>query len=400
MGDGKLRLVLVTAAIGLIIVALVAVGSFNVILFKKSYEDSISRSYQVAVFPAKRNIEYALRYGKSLTRFYGMETLLQKIKADISEVEEIYVVQPDGQVLYDLSGAVEGEILPLELTGKISKIPAGADHNVSVVVFNGKYHYFIPIKDKDNNSVGYINFSLPQSVINSYVDENLWKILQATVVIGITSLNFLVFLLFAIPIFTSEGIVKKNRLISLVVAIFLLANCCYMAFSVDLFDKSYEKLIEKNMGILLQSTGDDINSVLAKGLSYHELTGVEDYLGKIMTGLPEISNMAITDSTEQQLYYSAVGKDRSGQVGINIIGRSLLSDHTGASGKISITLEPTYIHARIKNIILSSMSIFVIFLLIIPLAMYKVVDFIPLIKAKLLAKERYLRKSQFTSEVE
>ncbi|MBP2627132.1 MAG: hypothetical protein H6Q68_1843 [Firmicutes bacterium] len=398
MGDGKLRLVLVTAAIGLILIALVAVGSFNVMLFKKSYEDSISRSYQVAVFPTKRNIEYALRYGKSLTRFYGMEKLLQKIKTDIPEVEEIYVVQADSQILYDLSGAVEGKSLPLELTRRISNISASTDGNVVVDIFNAKYHYFIPIKDKDNNSVGYINLLLPQSIINSYVEENIWKVLQATVVVGITSLNFLVFLLFAIPIFTSEGIVRKNRLISLVVAIFLLANCCYTVFSAGLFDRSYGTLTEKNMGILLQSTGDDINSVLAKGVSYRELTGVEDHLSKIMVGLPEIGNIVITDNAEQQLYYTATTDNLTRETGISI-NRDMLTDNTGATGKISISLEPTYLHSMIKNIILRSMSISVIFLLLIFIVMYKVVDFIPLIKAKLLTKENYSRKSQFTSEV-
>lgn len=399
MSDGKLRLVLVAAAMGLIIVALVAVGSFNVAVFKKSYEDSISRSYQVAVFPVKRNIEYALRYGKSLTRFYGMENLLQKIKSDIPEVEDIYVVQADGQVLYDLSGGVENEILPPELTGEIRKFSTTTDEHAMVSIFNGKYQYFIAIKDKDNNSVGYINFSLPQSVIDSYVDENLWKVLQATVVVGITSLNCLVFLLFAIPIVTSEGVVKKKQLISLIVAIFLLANCCYTVFSADLYDKSYKTLTEKNMGILLQSTGDDINSVLAKGVTYGELTGVEDYLGKIMTGLPEISNIVITDHTKQQVYYAASAKDVSSSVGNSMIDRKLLVDNTGISGNISISLDPTYIHGKIKNMVLSSMGVLAIFLLLIPVVMYKVVDFLPRIKAKLFQQENQSRNSPFTSEV-
>lgn len=389
MYDGKLRLVLVAAAMVLIIVALVGVGVFNIILFKKSYEDSLSRSYQVAIFPAKRNIEYALRYGKPLSHFFGMEELLQKIENNIPEVEELNIVQPDGKILYDRNGAVTGKSLPSGLIDKIGFVPTGSDANMVTVFLNDKYHYLIPLKDKDNQLAGFINMALPKSVIHAYVDENMWKLLQSTVVVGITSLNFLVFILFAVPIFDTNGGVRKKRLITTVITVFLLANVGYTTLSASLFSRSYETLTAKNMAIMLQSIGDDINSVLAKGVVYEDLTGIDDYLGKIIAGSPDIGDIAISDGRGQILYHILAAEASGNRSENSMVSRDLLADRSGVSGTITIILSQAYIYGNLKSIVLSSLVVTGCFLSFIPFAMLKFVHLLPQIKTKLMTREGY-----------
>lgn len=50
----------------------------------------------------ERKIEYAVKYGKPLANFYGMQELLTEAAGYSSDIENVQILSPDGQILYAL----------------------------------------------------------------------------------------------------------------------------------------------------------------------------------------------------------------------------------------------------------------------------------------------------------
>jgi len=392
MHDNKLRLMIIGASILFIIVALWFGGLLNIAAFKQNYAESLSYSYQVAALPTKRNIEYAVRYGKPLAQFTGIEELLKEIKENISDANDVRIVLPDGRILYDVNGVVKNKQLSSELMGKNSFDTQQEQVSFDIALYENQYHVFIPIRDKENSWIGSIEIVIPAAVIDLNVDKYNWTVFQSTVVIGILTLNVLVFMLFAIPIMNRSGQLRKNWLMAIIGTIFIIAQVAYSTFNINLFQNAYIAMAEKNMATLLRSVGEDINSVVSKGVPYNRLVGLDAYLDKIIAGSPEIAELSIVDRQEQVLYKAPLqGQNEQLKRSEHKYSLELMSDKAGVEGKIQIWLSSKYIDQKLEKILLVAISVAVGFFLLMTILVGLLTGHKEWIKYKLEAAARVPR---------
>ena len=107
MNKGKTPVSLITASAFLLIVVLGFTGALNIMSFQKNYSDSLVSSCAVPGRETAEKIGYAIKYGKPLDSFWGMEKLLEQVIAISPDISAVQVVLPDGQVIYDQLGAVQ-----------------------------------------------------------------------------------------------------------------------------------------------------------------------------------------------------------------------------------------------------------------------------------------------------
>lgn len=372
--NNRLRLVLIAVSIFLTMVALGFSGWITIVTFQKNYIDSLAASYQVVAQSAKRNIEYAVRYGKPLNNFAGMEQLLGYVKDNVPELENARVIQPDGKILYDLSGPVKNKQLPAAVVNEIKFDSAPNGVRSYARQYAAEHHFFIPLRDKDGVWIGTLDFSVSDSHINSHVARYSWTVIQDTVVIGIISLNFMVFLLFAIPLLDDQGKIRRSVLIAIVGCIFGLAQLSYSALNIGIFQQAYISTAQSNIEIMAKSIKSDVDGVIAKGIPYAKLSGLDEYLSQIISSSPGIERIVV-ETSDGKVKYQAAAARSDEYLWANPVeySRELIADKNGVSGRVQVGLSDFYIAGKIKHILTDSLIIAVVFFLLF----YEVFRFVP-----------------------
>jgi len=87
MNTRKVEFVFLTAFIILILIVLGFTGGMNIASFQKNHTESLVTSFTVAGGESVRKIEYAVKYGKPLTNFYGIE---EKPWNSLQELKKYY----------------------------------------------------------------------------------------------------------------------------------------------------------------------------------------------------------------------------------------------------------------------------------------------------------------------
>ena len=120
-----------------VVLLIVALG-FNALLsltsLEKLYTDTTIAQYQLIAKDLKRNLETALRFGKSIRKFVGIKKILEdtrdhiigqasiadyqtKSYSDVQSMFNVAVALPDGQVLYSADESRVGTVLPIQEPG-------------------------------------------------------------------------------------------------------------------------------------------------------------------------------------------------------------------------------------------------------------------------------------------
>ena len=367
--DNRLRLRVIAVAILFIIVGLCFGGALNVMSFKKNYLESLAAGYHVGAMSTQRTIEYSVRYGKPLDKFSGMQEVLNNLKSNLEQIDNARIVSRYGEILYDLDGPVHSQWLPWSLQ-KIARFDSVAGQRPYGMGFvKDEYHVLIPLRDKHGGWIGTLDVFTQAEAINRLVNDRVWSVAQITVVIALVSLNFMVFLLFAFAIVDLRGQLRRWRLLALVAAIFILAQLTFCLSNVELLQKSYIEMARSSMSVLARSVKNDVNSVVALGVSYDRLVGLDRYLGQIISNSPEIDRIAVTDNRGEGLYRAPADRSAEGIVPGEALQcrffQGLMEDKNGQGGTIHIWLSRDYINTKIKELASDSAAVAGLFLLLL-----------------------------------
>lgn len=364
--NSRLRLILIAAAIFLIMGALSIGGWLNSVTFQKNCEESLAASYQVAALAAKRNIEYAVRYGNPLHNFNGMEQVLEDVFDNAPAVKRVRLVDKSGQVISDIEGIGAKQPAAQGIAEMPDFTAVQADTAVKAIQVGEEYHVFVPVRDKEGNWLATMDIAVPSMVVKQQVKKYSWTVVQSTVVIAIVSLNFMVFVLFAVPIVDTAGQIRRGWLIAIVGIIFALAQISYSIFSINLFEKAYADMAKSNMSLLTKSVKDDVETMLAQGVPYSELVGLEEYLAQIIAGSPEIAGIAI-NTQEGQTIAQAAAAQPSGSSHFATLRHfaELLPDRNGTAGLIQIWMSMSYMNAKMQEMLRDAVIIAGLFFLLV-----------------------------------
>lgn len=354
----KIQIVTTTASLAILIIVLAFNAWLNMTALKKNYVTSLVSSYTVAGGECRRKIEYAVRYGKPLENFYGMKELLQELKKDVPELDDVRVVLPDGKVLYDLTGHTDNQ-LPAKIVKEADFRPDLTDN---VVIRHGeKYVLFLPILDRQSSCIGLLNMVFDESVVNARVHLFWQQNMRDMMMVAAVAALLLGSILFAIPVVSPGGQIRSKLIFAVLLTVLGAAQLYYGFANIAMLETMYVDIARNNTQLSGRIIQKDINQVIHKGVSYAEMQGVEVWFENIIRTMKETGRISIHDAAGKRLY-SASAPDFTGNTQADPdftytlpIQRSL----DGQEGMLQIELSRAYIDNKVKDLKLDVLTILV-----------------------------------------
>lgn len=292
---------LLGAVMMLLILVLGFTGALNISSFKSNYTESLVAGYAVAGSDGVRNIEYALKYGKPLDNFNDMDKILTDIKNSSDGIEKVHVLSREGEILYNQQGRINGETISPELMDKLdtSSFP---ESDYQAIAFDDEYHVFLPLLDRNEQWVGSLDLVFNQKVIESRVAVPKAQSLQYLDIIAALAALLLFIAHTKIDFLDKAGQLKKKQFLILVLSILTVAQIAYAGLNFFLYRNVYYDVARDNTMVTANIIQRNIDSVVSRGVSYHELYGIEKWMESIIKSVPQIDSITIADEHGQALY--------------------------------------------------------------------------------------------------
>jgi len=353
-GGAELKKYFLLLALSLVIVVTGFTGWLNLSSFHQNYLDTLMTNYSMIASETIRNIEYAVKYGKPLEHFYGIEQLLKRNTELMPEIEGMEIIGPDGRVIYDEYGAVQGK----RYTGEILKILDSAydrEKSYSYKLENGKYYLLLPINGEDGARIGALALIFDKDVVNDKSQGYSLQLAANLLVLAPLS-ALLMYLLFPKVYKVPAGERDKKRLLMMMCVVLSGVQLVSGSLNYALFQKAYYESELETTERIAHYIRQNITKVTNAGIPYEELYGLDEYLRRITESIPSIAHIVITDPQGETLYASFPEKGRSAVPSITV---PLGSDLQGKALSLGITISEEYLAAKMRDILLDMLTVLV-----------------------------------------
>ncbi len=335
----------------MVVLVLLFSGFLNASAFHKSYTDSFVASNGVAAGEARRVIEYAIKFHKPLENFAAMSEILTGVKNETSLISNIYVVRPDGRMLYDINGRVEGE-LPASLMDK-------ATSDSKWVAQGGEYHSFLPIRNADDKRIGFMDVIFDGASIESRTSAYVWSSIKLMGLIAAAIIALLLAILFKMPLFDRKGRFLKLRLTILLAGVLCLTQIAYGFINIVAFESAYTALAKSNLTLVASIIARRIEQVISLGVTYNDLPGLDDWLRHISQSVHEVGRIDLRDKVNALIYSTSPSLTEAGAEQASWSLKELLSaDSTGSKATLLVAISGPHIEAQVRNLALDALTVF------------------------------------------
>jgi hypothetical protein len=175
----------ITLIVVLIIALSQGLGTFlSVLSFEKIYLKALLSKYEVLGKDLQRQIQQALRFGKPLDLFLGMDRLVEPLFKQAEELSDVFVLSHEGQVLFTFNrvrfviarGTVDekeyprGKVLLSEQDTKrpfpLQYLDELQEEESLIRIHDGKYYVIFPIKPMQGDLKGYLGLAFNSSMLD------------------------------------------------------------------------------------------------------------------------------------------------------------------------------------------------------------------------------------------
>lgn len=367
MKASGIRLYFIIAVSALMLVVLGVTGVLNISSFRQNYTQSLISSYGVLGGETVKKIEYAVKYGKPLESFFGIEELLEQVRSDSGSIEQVYVVLPDGRAIYDIGGAVSGRMVASELWEQAAVFAQGGAPPYVSYVENDRYHLHMPIRDRNGGWIGNLELIFSKSVVQNSTDNYMYQLILFLCGFAFFAVIVLVVFVTRVSLVDEEGKVRKKRLFIFIFTLLGLIQLAFGTANYIMLQNSYLDTLKDNTAIVLKVIERDIETVVDKGLPYSKLHGVGDYLRRLIETVPEVERISLVDAgyTSERLTEELHASQYTYSV-------PLRPDHTGIdSYRAVVDLSQSYIGGKMREMLLDTATMVIIsFLLMVEITIF------------------------------
>jgi predicted MFS family arabinose efflux permease len=318
MSLGRVQRFLLAGSLVLVLVVLLFSAFLNISAFRNNYASSLLSSYSVVGGEARRQIEYATRYGKSLDNFANIETILRQIPAIVPRVQAVNVVMPDGRILYDLDGAVPERQLPDALRLKADFRNEAVSAALKWMRHEGRYHAFLPIRERSGAWVGTLDLIIDASDVDQrtadYVRTSAWAMLM----IALAAVVVMLVLLVRVRVVDLAGEILQRRFAMLLVVVLSLAQLAYAAVNISLFHQVYPAIVADNARLGGEVIARTVDGVLKKGIALDDMSGVDDWLRRVLASTPQIERIELRSASGAVLHSTDKETNAAPRAGIEV----------------------------------------------------------------------------------
>ena len=315
----RVKAKLIASAFILLVLALGFGALLTISSLEKLYLGSIVSEYQVVGKDLQRNLEQALRFGKNINKFVGMNRMLEETKSNLtskvgllkapqsaethstgSNQINVSVALPDGKILYSADEKLVDSALPKKVlveSGKSRKSES------PYTKFKGQYYVTLPVHGRAQKPVATVVMTFDQGQIDPFLDAILKNnIIMISIILAGSTLLLVVLLHFVAPT-VSSGEKSSRRKISLLIFLVIgAAQICFSAMQTNAFKNHYLAIARDKAGTLTALLRDDIEYLLSKGIHIDKLVKMDVLMGEIINASPEFADIIVYNKQERPLY--------------------------------------------------------------------------------------------------
>ncbi|CAO3403245.1 MFS transporter [Azospirillum palustre] len=351
----------------LIVAALVFSAGINLGTFRRDCGDALFSTFGVAGRKVVTSIEYAVKYGKTIENFFGMERALSQLKTYLPQADGVAVALPDGQVAYAIGTYGFKDRIGDRLTGYEQRRTAGEFQRATSFNYHDtdsrSHKLFLPIRDPaDGRWIGTLVIAAGDSVIDDYV-----RAFERHTLILVGALGGVAILLLGGLALLPErrrGGLGRPRSGRAALAVAALVQIAVGVTGYGAFSDAYLRTVENTTGIVENIVATDIGSVIGRGATYRSFSGIDDYFREIIGIVPHFKGMSLAVPEGADLSGS-LGSGQPAAKGDLVTGRALATDADFVTPTLRIVIDSDFIQRNMLEVVANNVTILIISLMFI-----------------------------------
>ncbi|MDM8516573.1 MFS transporter [Desulfobacterales bacterium HSG16] len=304
---------------------LLAMG-FNALLsmssLEKLYVESIVSKYQVIGKDLQRNIQKGLRFGKSMTKYVGIDRMLEDTvlnitrKIDVNGTRKslaggtkvlekdvaVSICLPGGNIIYSTDKNSVTTYAPESVLGDYH-----ADNSKSAscdyIKYQENYWISLPVsgglkKKYIGNILIVFNEKPVKMLLHSVFQKNLYTI----IFIVVCGFILMTFFLNLIANKNSDGKFPKFKITVVMFIVIGMSQIVFSILNLNGFKNYYLEINREKMVLLATMLKEDVEFFLSKGLSMEKLYKIDALMEEMIAASPELDNITIFNDKGFALY--------------------------------------------------------------------------------------------------
>lgn len=277
------------SGLAVLLLVLALNGALTLGALRTVHEETVSAAARVVGNDWTWRLEGALRFGKPIQQFYGLQDMLAEVLDDLPAVESVAVTGPQGESL-----AQRGVPLPPEaLSAAVER--ALAEDLPAVSREGGTLHVF-PVQARDGSRAGALVLAVPDDAVTAgLVDAARQNFGVLLLVAGGGGLALFLGAVVIAPLRRDLGRPDRPgarlRLMLLPVLVLVGAQAIYSWESISTFREQYVTATRAAAALTADRLQRDLDRLLDKGVTPDRFAGIDKPFLRIMAHQEEVAFM-------------------------------------------------------------------------------------------------------------
>lgn len=321
---------------------------FNAQSFRNSFAETAAMDNAVVAGGVVSQLEYTLKYGKTLDNYYGIESVFEELHRYCAYADRMYLVDGTGTVLYtDAEAGASGSgmssySMPKELDGYLEEMKETGEN--AIWTEEGSQQLLLPVRTGDGAVAAALGITYPTAVLDSRISAYTDEIYQNAVLASAAGI-----LLFLGLFFLIRKNPNQKKLKRVIIPTILISNAVFGILSYGVFRSGYMEIARSTADIFGTKITYDIDRVVSQGVPYGELYGMDRYFKDILRDTGQIDSVHLRPGTGTGTNLEMEMKAS----GLEDMVYELPADSTGKSACLVMTPSESYIRSRLRDLLLN-----------------------------------------------
>lgn len=290
-------------------------------------------------------LQVAVRYGKPIEKFSGLDDLLDDVRQDIPLAGQAAVVDRRGQVLGS--------------RGEEAAVPVvGADQGGQVVerVTAGRRWVLFPIRDAGGAVVAHLGVALPEEAHTAEIGRTVQAMVAAAAAATILGVLVTLGLGFVSARGRAADYVRLKRMRVAGIAVVVLAQAGFAAYAIGEFRSAVENAAARQGERLAASVANDLDQLINKGIALRFMGRIEDNFARLIDQVPLIGGAALVGPDGTRIAVAGVTGPDAGPVVTRDL-TTVAGSGGRPAGRIEMTLSGTAIADSVQSRVLDAVTL-------------------------------------------
>ncbi|GAB6059312.1 MFS transporter [Desulfonatronum parangueonense] len=352
--------------------------AFMVVLVANSFEKihvaSELARYVVPQKDFKRQVEGALRFGKPLDNLLGMDKLIARAAENYEDLKNIAVYAEHGDFLYSLRPIDQFPTFLDLPPGEQGKTISLADPLLDVRETPETYQIAMPLFGPGQSwmggespvvSAGTVVFVFSRQNIRDGV-RLFWQ-QRLLYGLAISAVAALALFLLLRHVREADMTALRRKIFFRVLLVTILAQIAFSGLNAHQFHHDHVRVLTERVQAQLDLLRQEVERVLARGISLERVSRMDEYLLEILENNPEVARLDLQDAqgaplAQAQVQAHAAGEAERPSLFLSAADLTIVLPVTGPDpdipvGSLRATLNATVLHAVLWKILVDSLTV-------------------------------------------